>query len=67
MIVRIKYIDPVSKEEVIEEVDTSTVDLPKYCKNIHHTVLCDPSDCDGETCKIWVESHGEFVLAGIED
>lgn len=67
MIERIKYIDPVSKDPVIEEVDTSKVDLSEYCKEVHHNILCDPSDCDGETCKIWVESHGEFVLAGIED
>jgi len=67
MIVRIKYIQPDTKEEVIEEIDDSIIDLSQHCKDIHHNILCDPNNCDGESCKIWIESHGEFVLAGIED
>jgi hypothetical protein len=68
MIIRIKYQDPSNpKTFITESLDSSQINVPEYCTNLHKTVLCDIEECDGENCKIWVEVNGEFVLAGIPD
>ena len=68
MIVRIKYENPSQHGEyIIEELDDAQVNVPEYCSNLHKSHLCNPTECDGEHCKIWVEVDGEFFLAGVED
>ena len=68
MLVRIKYQDPNNLEEfIIKSLDSSEVNIPEYCINLHKTALCNTSECDGENCKSWVEVNGEFVLAGVQD
>ena len=66
MIIKYKYLDPVTHQEVISEVDESQVgNISEYLNNFHETVLCDTEDCNGEDCKIWIEVNGEWFLAGI--
>lgn len=67
MIIRIKYKNPNNLEEyIIESLDDSIVNVPKYCENLHSNVLCGNGHvCNGENCKIWIETKGEFVLAGV--
>lgn len=69
MIVKIKYQDPQNLQNfIVVEVDDEQVNIPQYCENLHKTVLCNNSaNCNGENCKIWIESHGQFVLAGVPD
>lgn len=64
--IRIKYIDPISKIEILETIDDTTIDLIEYTANLHKNYLC-KDECNGENCKIWVEVNGEFVLAGVTD
>jgi hypothetical protein len=62
----IKFIDPISKNEIIEDLDDTTIDIAEYTANIHKTLLC-KDICNGENCKIWIKINEEFILAGIQD
>lgn len=69
MIIKIKYQDPNNLNEfIIEELDDNIINVPEYCGNLHKTKLCDDKEkCNGENCKIWIETNGEFILAGVQD
>jgi len=62
----IKYIDPVSKLEIIEDIDDTKINLIEYTSDLHKNFLC-KNECNGENCKIWINVNGEYLLAGIED
>jgi len=64
--IKIKYVDPISKNDVIEELDDSIVDVGKYSINLHKTYLC-KDECYGENCKIWQEVNDRFILVGVQD
>lgn len=67
MIIRIKYKNPDNlSEDIIESINTTTVNFSKYCEDLHSNILCGNGQvCNGENCKIWIEVDGKFVLAGI--
>lgn len=54
MIIRIKYNK--NGNDVIESLDDSVIDIPQYCRNLISENICD---------QIFVETNGEFVLAGV--
>lgn len=64
--ITIKYIDPISKNEIIEDLDEYITDISEYTADIHKNILC-KDVCNGENCKIWIKINNEFVLAGIQD
>ena len=67
MIIRIKYKNPDNlSEDIIESINTTTVNFPKYCEDLHSNILCgNGRACNGENCKIWIEVDEKFVLAGV--
>jgi len=64
--ITIKYIDPISKLEIYEEINELETNLIEYTVNLHKNKLC-KNFCDGENCKIWIKVNQKFILAGIQD
>lgn len=62
----IKYIDPITKEEVIKSLDLDSLSLDHYLRDLHKNYLC-KNYCNGQNCRIWIKISDDFVLAGIED
>lgn len=66
MIISIKYIDPNTNNEIIEELDDSAINIPNYVKNLHKNYLC-KDYCDGQNCRIWMYLNNNWALMGVED
>lgn len=64
--IRIKYVDPNSKLEIVETLDDSIINVSEYSINLHKNYLC-KNECNGENCKIWQEVNGNFMLIGVQD
>lgn len=63
--IRIKYVDPNTKLEVIEDLDT-TINIPQYIENLHKNFLC-KDICTGENCRVWMFRNEDWILMGISD
>jgi hypothetical protein len=61
----IKYIDPNTKLEVIEDLEVS-INVPEYIQNLHKNFLC-KDICTGENCKVWMFRNDDWTLLGVPD
>ena len=61
----IKYIDPNTKLEVIEDLEVS-INVPEYIQNLHKNFLC-KDICTGENCKVWMFRNNDWTLLGVPD
>lgn len=65
MTIRIKYINPVTKIEIIEDLPQE-YNVSEYIQNIHKNFLC-KDFCNGENCKIWMYRNDDWTLLGVPD
>ena len=63
--ITIKYIDPNTLLEVIENLEVS-INVPEYIQNLHKTLLC-KDYCNGENCKVWMFRNDDWTLLGVPD
>jgi hypothetical protein len=63
--ITIKYIDPNTLLEVIENLEIS-MNVPEYIQNLHKNLLC-KDYCNGENCKVWMFRNDDWTLLGVPD
>jgi hypothetical protein len=60
---KIQYKNPDNLDEfIIEELDTSNLDLLNYCKELKKALELQTDEANTE---IWLELNGEFILIGV--
>ena len=63
--ITIKYVDPNTKLEVIEDLEVS-INVAEYIENLHKNFLC-KDICTGENCKVWMFRNDDWTLLGVPD